>query len=121
MERIISILRNKENNKKFLVEKEWSGIFFAQLGEQARFRALRMIEDMRKQDFVVRHNLAKSSLKTQLEIANKLGASHALILGQKEVHDGTIIIRDMDSGNQEIVDQNKVIAEIKKIVKNRKK
>ena len=121
LERIISILRNKENNKKFLVAKEWSGIFFAQLGEQARFRALRLIEHMRKQGLVVRHNLAKSSLKTQLEIADKFGASHSLILGQKEVHDGTIIIRDMDSGNQEIVDQNKIIAEIKKIVKNKVK
>lgn len=121
LERIVSLLRNKENNKKFLMEKEWSGIFFAQLGEQARARTLRLIEDMRRQGLVVRHNLAKSSLKTQLEIANKLNASHSLILGQKEVHDGTIIIRDMDSGNQETIDQNKLIIEIKKISKTKPK
>lgn len=120
LERIISILRNKEDNKKYLLEKEWSGLFFAQLGEQARFRALRLIEEMRKQGVVVRHNLAKSSLKTQMELADKFGATHTLILGQKEVHDGTVIIRDMDSGNQEIVDQNKIIQEVKKIVKNNK-
>lgn len=119
LERIVSSLRNMQENKKYLLEKEWSGIFFAQLGEQARSRTLRLIEDMRKQGLVVRHNLAKSSLKTQLEIANKIGASHCLILGQKEVHDGTIIIRDMDSGNQEIVDQAKVISEIKKNLKNK--
>lgn len=119
LERIVSSLRTKEDAKKFLLEKEWSGIFFAQLGEQARSRTLRLIEDMRKQGVIVKHNLAKSSLKTQLEIANKFNASHCLILGQKEVHDGTIIIRDMDSGNQEIVDQNKVISEIKKNLKNK--
>lgn len=119
LERVMSILRAQESSKDILLEKEWSGIFFAQLGEHARFRTLNLIEQMRNQEIIVRHNLAKFSLKSQLEIANKLGATHTLILGQKEVHDGTIIIRDMDSGNQEIVDQNKVIADIKKLMKNK--
>jgi histidyl-tRNA synthetase len=120
LERIISLLRNHEKDKGVLLEKEWSGIFFAQLGEQARFRTLHLIEVMRSQGVIVRHNLAKSSLTAQLEIADKFQASHTLILGQKEVHDGTIIIRDMDSGNQEIVDQDKVITELKKILRKRR-
>ena len=60
----------------------------------------------------------KNALKAQLECANKLGVPDTLILGQKEVHDGTVIIRDMDSGNQEIVDQNKLVLEVKKLMKN---
>ena len=67
-----------------MLEKKWSKIFFAQLGEQANYRALKLIEDMRLQGIVVRHNLAKSSLKGQMELADKLGATHTLILGQKE-------------------------------------
>src|SRR3989344_4669390 len=117
LERIISILRSKEGNKNIL-EKEWSRIFFAQLGEQANYRTLKLIEDLRLEGIVVRHNLAKSSLKGQMELADKFGATHTLILGQKEVHDGTVIIRDMDSGNQEIVDQNKLVLEVKKLMKN---
>jgi histidyl-tRNA synthetase len=121
LERIISSMRAQEKIKDILIEKDWSGVFFAQLGEQAKFHGLNLIEKMRKQNIIVRHNLAKFSLKSQLEIANKLNSSHTLILGQKEVHDGTIIVRDMDSGNQEIIDQNKVIDEIKKIIKSRGK
>jgi len=121
LERVISALRNKEDRKKNLLEKEWSGIFFAQLGEQARFSTLKLIGQLRVKNIIVRHNLAKSSLKVQMELADKLNATHTLILGQKEVHDGTIIIRDMDSGNQEIVDQNKLIEEVKKIIKKRGK
>ncbi|OGH89316.1 MAG: histidine--tRNA ligase [Candidatus Magasanikbacteria bacterium RIFOXYC2_FULL_40_16] len=119
LERVISILRAKEDNKN-LLEKPWSKVFFAQLGDQANYKALKLIEEMRLQGVIVRHNLAKASLKGQMETADKLGATHTLILGQKEVHDGTIIIRDMDSGNQEIVDQNKLIAEIKKTIKTAK-
>lgn len=91
-------------------------IFFAHLGEQARKRLLKVIEELRKSDIVVRHNLAKSSLKAQLELANKYGATHTLILGQKEVQDGTVLVRNMESGIQEIVDQKKVRQAIQKIL-----
>lgn len=91
-------------------------IYFAQLGEQARQHALRVIEDLRQEDIIVHHNLGKSSLKAQLEQANKQEVSHTLILGQKEVLDGTIIIRDMDSGIQEIIDQGKILKEVRKLL-----
>ena len=120
LERVISALKSNKDNKKYLAERNWSGIFFAQLGEKAHYKVLKLIEIMRKQGIVVGHNLAKSSLKAQMEAADKASASHTLIMGQKEVHDGTIIIRDMDSGNQEIVDQTKIVSEVKKIIKGRK-
>jgi len=90
-------------------------VFFAQLGEQARRRTLFLLEEMRRDNTTVHFNLAKTSLKTQLEIANKLGATHTVIIGQKEVQDGTAIIRDMESGIQEIVDQRKLSTELKKL------
>ncbi|OGH64715.1 MAG: histidine--tRNA ligase [Candidatus Magasanikbacteria bacterium RIFCSPHIGHO2_01_FULL_41_23] len=91
-------------------------IFFAHLGEQARRRVLKTIEELRQNGIVVRHNLAKSSLKAQLELANKYNATHTLILGQKEVQDGTVLVRNMESGIQEIVDQNKIRQTIVKIL-----
>lgn len=91
-------------------------VFFAHLGEQARRRVLKIIEELRKSGIVVRHNLAKSSLKNQLELANKYNATHTLILGQKEVQDGTVLVRNMESGIQEIVDQKKVRQAIQKIL-----
>lgn len=91
-------------------------VFFAHLGEQARRRVLKLIEELRQGGIVVRHNLAKSSLKAQLELANKYNSTHTLILGQKEVQDGTVLIRNMESGIQEIVDQKKVRQAIVKIL-----
>ncbi len=96
-------------------------MFFAQLGEQARRRSLLLIEDLRRKGVTVDFNLAKSSLKAQLEIADKIGATHTVIIGQKEVQDDTAIIRDMDSGIQETIDQKKLYQEIiKKLKKNEK-
>lgn len=89
-------------------------IFVAQLGEQARRRALLVFEECRRAGLRVSQAFSKDSLKAQMEVANRLGVRFTLILGQKEVLDGTVVIRDMDSGVQEMVDQKKVVAELKK-------
>jgi histidyl-tRNA synthetase len=93
-------------------------IFLAQLGEQARKKIFGLIESLRKSGFRVAHSLSKEGIKKQLEIANKLGAKYGLILGQKEVLDGTIIARDMEGGAQEIVDFSKVVQEMRKKIRS---
>ncbi|MFA6603615.1 MAG: histidine--tRNA ligase [Patescibacteria group bacterium] len=89
-------------------------IFLAQLGDTARRKAFTLFEDLRSAGIRVAATFSKSALKTQLETANRLGAKYTVIIGQKEVLDGTILIRDMESGMQEIVDYNKAAAEMKK-------
>ena len=54
-----------------------------------------------------------------MEIANRLKVKFTLVIGQKELSDGTIIVRDMENGIQEIVDSNKVIEEIQKRLASR--
>ena len=92
-------------------------VFFCQLGDAARRKGLNMFEDFRKAGVSIAEAFGKGSLKAQLEVADKRKAKVSLILGQKEVLDGTIIIRDMDSGAQEIVDSGKVLSIVKKRLK----
>lgn len=89
-------------------------IFLAQLGPEARKKGLKLFEALLKEGIKVGENFAKTGLKAQLETADKLGVKFTLILGQKEIVDGTIMIRDMENGIQEVVDCAKVTAEIKK-------
>lgn len=111
LEKIISEMKDK----KIEVPKTRAPqVYFAQISEQAKREAMRLIADLRKQDFRVMANFSKDSLKSQLDSANKLGAKVILILGQKEVNDSTIIIRDTASGIQEVINQKKIISEIKK-------
>lgn len=89
-------------------------VFFAQLGDAARRVGMRLFEDFRQSGIPVAEAFGKNSLKAQLEAANKIGVQLTLILGQKEVLDQTIIIRDMESGAQEIVDAKKVVSIVTK-------
>jgi len=96
-------------------------VFLAQLGDAARRKAFNLFEEMRQIGIKCAANFSKGTLKGQLEVANRLGASFTLILGQQEIIDGTILIRDMESGMQEIIDFDKVVKEMrKKLDKNGK-
>lgn len=89
-------------------------IFLAQLGEPARKKMLKLFESFRHEGVRVAENLVKDGLKQQLETANKLGAQFTLIIGQKELMDDTMLIRDMENGIQEVVDYKKAVSEVKK-------
>lgn len=89
-------------------------VYLAQLGEPAKRKAFGIFEELRRAGIPVVGTFTKDALKAQMEIANRLGVKYTILLGQKEVLDGTIIIRDMDAGIQEIVDVKKIVLEMKK-------
>jgi histidyl-tRNA synthetase len=93
-------------------------VFLAQLGEQSRRKSMILFEELRRAGVKVRQSFTKDSLKAQLEEADRLGAVLCLILGQKEIMDGTILIRDMESGIQEVVDYKKINQEIERKLAN---
>ncbi len=92
-------------------------VFLAQIGETARKRALKLFEELRKAGISTGSNISKNRLSDQLSLANKAHAKITLILGQKEMIDNTIIIRDMESGSQEAIMQSKLIDTLKKQLK----
>lgn len=89
-------------------------VFIAQLGEAGRKRALSVFEELRLAGIRACEAFSKESIKSQMEAANRCGAKWAVIIGQKEVLDGTAILRDMDSGSQEIIDGTKIVKELQK-------
>ncbi|HDO23611.1 MAG TPA: histidine--tRNA ligase [bacterium] len=92
-------------------------IFFIQIGKAAKYKCLEIIEIFRKAHLPLIQSIGKDSLKGQLKIAAKLNIPYALILGQKETLEDSIIIRDMNSRAQETVPTEKVVEIIKKKIK----
>lgn len=84
------------------------------IGGTAKHKSLALIEEFRKEGVDIVEYLGKESLKAQLKSADKAESSLALLLGQKEAYEGTIIIRDMKTGVQETVPLEKAVQTIKK-------
>ncbi len=112
----------KVKDKQALTNKiEEDIVFIAQLGDQAKLKALQLFEELRKLGYNVRQAFASDSLKLQLEEAVAMKAKTSLILGKKEIMDGTILMRDMDSGAQETLVYKKVKERLEKKDKPEKK
>lgn len=92
-------------------------VFLIHIGDAAKKRSLPLMEELRRNNISTSHALGKDSLSAQLEAANKLGMPLALILGQREVYEESIIIRDMEAGVQESIPLKNVVEEIKKRLK----
>jgi len=91
-------------------------IFLAQIGKLAKRKSLKLFEEFRKANISITESFGRDSLRAQMAKANKQGVNYGLILGQKETLEGTIIIRDMNTGKQKIVKLDRVVAEMKKML-----
>ena len=112
VERIIQ--EAKEKSIKWTTKKKNPCIFLAQLGDLAKKKSLVVAEQFREANIPILESFSKDSLKTQLGRADKLGVKYCLVLGQKEALGGTIIVRDMKTGEQKSMKIEKIIEWAKK-------
>ncbi len=96
-------------------------VFLAQLGELGRRKALVLFEEFRQAGIILAESFSRGSLKSQLKVADRLDVKITLILGQKEALEGTILLRDMETGVQELVRQEKIIQEVKRRLEKEKR
>lgn len=111
LERVIEAMKSEEVLPN---PKTKPKVYFTAVGEQARKGSFRIMNELRSNGVAVLESLGKKSLKAQLKVADKVGAHIALIFGQREVFEESIIIRDMKSGAQETVMLNKLVEIAKK-------
>jgi len=104
-----------QGGKKFKSTKP--ELFLVQIGEAAKKMSFKILEQFRKENILLGENLGKENLRSQLKNADRLGVKYVLILGQQEVLDGMIILKDMNSGLQESIPLDKIISEVKKRLK----
>lgn len=111
LERIIALMKARGVKVKSALGPS---IFLIQLGDLAKKKSLTLFDRLQKEGIASIESFSRDSIKSQLKIADKLGAKFALILGQQEALEGTIIIRDMATGVQEIIPLEKTIQILKK-------
>ena len=86
-------------------------VYVASLGEPARLAAFRLIEQLLDGGVAAVGAVDRDGIGSQLARADKLGVSYAIIIGQKEVREETVILRDMTSGAQEVLPLSSIVAE----------
>lgn len=114
LERITEIVRLEPSYQSHKTKLK---IFLIHVGEVTKKKGLALIEEFRRENLAVVEALGKDSLSAQLERASSMKSPIALILGQKEAYEESIILRDMETGVQESVPLSKVVEEVRKRLK----
>ena len=115
IERAVNEMRRQE--VKVASPKPKTRVFLAQLGDLAKKKSLKLFTEFRKNNIPVCESFGRDSIKAQLRVADRLCSDLALIIGQKEALDNTLILREMQSGVQETIPLEKIIDEVKKRLK----
>jgi histidyl-tRNA synthetase len=72
-------------------------VFVAALGEPAREWAFTMVQELRRKNLAAEMDFEGRSLKAQMTLADRLQASYAVIVGDKELATGLAQVRPMRS------------------------
>ena len=106
------ILAMKENGVS--AKEENPQVFIAQLGDLAKKKSLRIFEELKGAKVSVAESFGQDSLKSQMNRADRMGAQITLIIGKEEAAEDRMILRDMDSGEQEKIKTEDAVKEVKK-------
>ena len=92
-------------------------LFVVQLGFGPKIRSLMLVNDLKRAGIAVLQDVVSDSLGAQLQKAEDRGIQYALIIGQKEYVDKTVIVRNLHARSQEFVSMDSILSHLKKITR----
>ncbi len=88
-------------SEKQWAERKWKPeVFLAYMGDAAFKRALEVARELRHQGYICHLDFSEGKLKSQMRLANKLGAEHVLIIGEEELERGRYSIKRLADSHQ---------------------
>lgn len=81
-------------------------LFIVAMGEKATLKAVEIAKDMRDEGFSVVYDLNGRSLRAQMKYADKLGAKFNVVIGDNEVENKVVSLKDMATGESSEINLN---------------
>jgi len=110
MERLVLALKQPS---VFSLQPSAVGVFIVVTGEQLYGEAFKLTESLRKAGIASEIDYDAKSLKAQMRKAEKLGAKFVVILGEEELKQGKVAVKDMAKHEQKEVEITDLIAELR--------
>ena len=104
IERIIDIIASK---KELGTAK--ADAFVATVQKELAPKAVMIAESLRRKGLRVETDLMERNFSNQLKYANKIGAKQVYIIGEKDLAEGNITVKDMEQGTDSKVSVKSLI------------
>ncbi|RDY71943.1 histidine--tRNA ligase [Halobacillus sp. SY10] len=89
-------------------------VFFVSLGDEANRTAVKLTDELRRAGIQVDKDYLGKKMKAQFKAADRLGSKFVLVLGDQELENGVINVKNMASGEQQEVALDGIIEHMKK-------
>ena len=113
MERMVLNLKRQEVP---VPEEYFVKAIVAYLGDNAKETALSLASQLRSKGIAAILAPSGRSLKAQMRYANSLGIPYALILGDDEIKNGSVVLRDMTQGDQREIQLQSIAEELASLI-----
>jgi len=87
-------------------------IFVVKVNEKNKDMALKLLQKIRNADLSADMDYFEGSLKSQMRMANKIGARYTVIVGEEELSKNMVILRNMHTKEQKEVQIDNLIGEL---------
>ena len=112
VERIISLMEHQE---KFTFKPN---VFIVSLGDTAKETAFRLLNKLRMAAVPSNWSNSQGSLKSQMRKADRSGADFVLIIGENELKNEKLILRNMQTSQQEEIPLKNIVESVKSRIKS---
>lgn len=99
------------NDKKEL--KSHLDVFVAPINDETRQKAFEITQSLRKAGIASDVDLNRKKFKKLMNYANNLKVGHMVIVGAKDLEEGKVTVKDMESGEQSQIELENLITYIK--------
>jgi histidyl-tRNA synthetase len=113
IERIMMVLRNQGIAE---AEEKKPLIYIGSIGEKGAVKAQEIGYVLRKNNIPAEYDVVGRSVKAQMKYADKIGALYNVVLGDDEIANDSVRLKNMENGEQEEIK----VSEIVEVMKNKK-
>jgi len=89
-----------------------TSVFAVPLGEEARRVLFAKVTELRKLGIAADFSFGAKGLKGAMKNANRSGARYTIVAGERDLAEGVVQLKDMESGEQSAVAVNEIVAEL---------
>jgi histidyl-tRNA synthetase len=88
-------------------------VYVAPISDSVRPKAYEITQELRKNDIKVDVDLNGKKFKKLMNYADKIKVPKMIIIGENDLKENKVTVKDMVSGEQELVDINDIVTCIK--------
>jgi len=109
IERLLLVM---EANGIEIPEPTGTDVFIAVMGEAAKILGLSVMRELRQQGIRAEMDLMSRNFKGQFKYADRLDAKYTIVIGENELNEGKVAIKNMATSEQKTVDIEYIAQEV---------